>query len=58
MRIEFTQSLNLFFKSGRREKLTQTEKARFIKENELKLTHVEVFSFFIFKSALHELMKL
>ena len=33
-------------------KSTQEKKVRFIKENELKVTHVELLSFFTFKSVI------
>ena len=39
-----------FFKPFRPEKSIQSEKVRFIKGNELRLTQVELFSVFIFKS--------
>ena len=39
-----------FFKSFSREKSTQDEIVYFIKENELKVTQVELLLFFIFKS--------
>ena len=38
-----------FIKSRSREKLTQDEKVYFFKGNELKITHVELLPFFIFK---------
>ena len=51
---EFTQKNSslgaVFFNSLSREKSTQDEKVHFIKGNKLKLTQVELLSFFIFKS--------
>ena len=44
------------FKSCSREKSTQDEKVRFIKENEFKSTQVELLS--IFKSILYRLFEL
>ena len=45
---QITQVWVLFFKSFNRVQSTQDEMARFIKENELKLTQVELFSFLFF----------
>ena len=42
-----------FLKSLTQEKLIQEMKVRFIKGNELKLTQVELLSFFIFKSVIY-----
>ena len=39
-----------FFKSLSREKSTHVEMLRFIKRNELKITQIELLSFFIFKT--------
>ena len=53
MRVEFapiTQVWIHFFKCFNRKKSTQDEKVGFIKENELKLSQVELLSFFDFKS--------
>ena len=44
--------MSAFFKSLGLEKPTQDEKVRFIKGNVLKITHVELLSFSIFKSVL------
>ena len=49
MFIEITQVWALYFKLFNRVQSSQDEKARFIKENELKLTQVELFSFLFFK---------
>ena len=47
-----------FFKWFSRQKSTEDEKVRFIKGNELKVTQVELLSFFIFKSvALEKLLQ-
>ena len=45
-----------FLKSLSREKSTQDEKMRFIQRNVLKLTQVELLSFFSFKSVLFYLI--
>ena len=45
---EITQVWEHYFKLNNRVQSTQDEKARFIKGNELKLTQVELFSFFFF----------
>ena len=49
--------MSAFFKSLGLEKPTQDEKVRFIKGNVLKITHVELLSFFIFKSVPNFVLK-
>ena len=49
MRLQFTQ-ITHFFPSLNLEKLTQDEKVSFIKWEKLKLTQMELFSFFILMS--------
>ena len=52
MRFEFSQITQIWvqhFKSFSRVKPTQDQKVRFFQGNELKLTQVELFSFFHFK---------
>ena len=53
MRLSFTQVTQVwmqFFRSPSWGKLPQNEKVHFTKRNKLKLTQVELLSFFIFKS--------
>ena len=45
------------FESFNRVKSTQDEKVSFIKGNDLKFTHVDLFSFFIFKSVRKTLLR-
>ena len=52
MFIQITQVWVHYFKLFNRVQSTQDEKARFIKGNELKLTQIELFSFFFFKRVL------
>ena len=51
---QVTQEWLHFLYSFSREKLTQDEKVYFTKGNELKITQVELLSFFIFKSIAYE----
>ena len=52
MFIQITEVWAHYFKLFNRVQSTQDEKERFVKGNELKVTQVELFSFFNFKSAL------
>ena len=49
-RIPFVWKIREMHSYNKRPKITQREKVRFVKVNELKLTQVELFSLFDFKS--------
>ena len=57
MLIRITQVWVHYFKSFNRVQSTQDEKEHFIKGNELKLTHIELFSFLFFKRVLAYMLK-
>ena len=53
LRFAFTQVTQVqvhIFKTCSREKSSEDERVRFVKRNELKVTQVEILSFFIFMS--------